>query len=162
MSKQNWLDNTDYLEQHVRSECRWASWFCWGIALVLLLIPVRQSFTKIYYIHAAQDSPTMTGSVLLLEQDTSSRQERRYHAMVELTYQGKSYLITEAGFYFTPSMCEQAQESGSVPVYLNPEHPEKSVLSKGVTLRNYIAPSLFFCGALILIGLGVYTWRRST
>ena len=161
MSKQHWLDNNDYLEQQGRSEYRRASWLCWGIALVLLLVPVRQSFTRIYYIHAAQDTPTLTGTILKLERDTGTRQERKYHAKVEMTYRGRTYLITEAGFCFTQNMYEQALESGTVPVYLNPEQPEKSVLSKGITLRNYIAPGLFLCGSLLLFGVGVYTWRRS-
>lgn len=161
MSKLHWLDSNDYLEQQGRSEYRRASWLCWGIALVLLLVPVRQSFTRIYYIHAAQDTPTLTGTVLQLERDNSTRQERKYHTKVEIAYRGCTHLVTEAGFCFTQRMYEQALESGTVPVYLNPEQPEKSVLSKGITLRNYIAPGLFLCGSLLLFGIGAYTWRRS-
>ena len=69
--------------------------------------------------------------------------------------------MTEAGFRFTDGMYEQAMESGTVPVYLNPDEPEKSVLSKGIPPRNYILPSLFALIALALICAGVYCLKRS-
>ena len=56
---------------------------------------------------------------------------------------------------------KQAMESGIVPVYLNPEAPEKSVLSKGIPPRNYILPSLFALIALTLICTGSYCLKRS-
>ena len=80
---------------------------------------------------------------------------------IYFTYRGKEYTVTEAGFYFTDVMYEQAMESGTVPVYLNPEAPEKSVLSKGIPPRNYILLSLFALIALTLICTGSYCLKRS-
>lgn len=160
MSNLSWLKNNDYLEKKQKREFSIAAWVCWGIALILLLIPVRSSFLRIYHINATQDTPTLSGHVLRLERKPS-RQQQLYEARVEITYRGKEYTVTEAGFYFTDVMYEQAMESGTVPVYLNPEAPEKSVLSKGIPPRNYILPSLFALIALTLICTGSYCLKRS-
>lgn len=160
MSNLSWLKNNDYLEKKQKREFSIAAWVCWGIALILLLIPVRSSFLRIYHINAAQDTPTLSGQVLLLERKPS-RQELLYETRIEITYKGKAYTVTEAGFRFTDGMYEQAMESGTVPVYLNPKAPEKSVLSKGIPPRNYILPSLFALIALTLICTGSYCLKRS-
>lgn len=160
MSKLNWLDNNQYLENARKREFRMAAWVCWILALILLLIPVRSNFCRISDINATQDTPTLSGHVLRLERKPS-RQQQLYEARVEITYRGKEYTVTEAGFYFTDVMYEQAMESGTVPVYLNPEAPEKSVLSKGIPPRNYILPSLFALIALALTCTGVYCLNRS-
>ena len=160
MSKLNWLDNNQYLENARKREFRMAAWVCWILALILLLIPVRSNFCRISDINATQDTPTLSGHVLRLERKPS-RQQQLYEARVEITYRGKEYTVTEAGFYFTDVMYEQAMESGTVPVYLNPEAPEKSVLSKGIPPRNYILPSLFALIALTLICTGSYFLKRS-
>ena len=160
MSKLNWLDNNQYLESARKREFRMAAWVCWILALLLLLIPVRSSFLRIYHINAAQDTPRLIGHVLRLERKPS-RQQRLYEARVEITYRGEVYTVTEAGFRFTDGMYEQAMESGTVPVYLNPADPGKSVLSKGIPPRNYIQPSLFALIALALTCTGVYCLNRS-
>ena len=160
MSKLNWLDNNQYLENARKREFRMAAWVCWILALLLLLIPVRSNFCRISDINATQDTPTLRGHVLRLERKPS-RQQQLYKARVEITYRGKEYTVTEAGFYFTDVMYEQAMDSGTVPVYLNPEAPEKSVLSKGIPPRNYILPSLFALIALTLLCTGSYCLKRS-
>ena len=160
MSKLNWLDNNQYLESARKREFRMAAWVCWILALLLLLIPVRSSFLRIYHINAAQDTPRLIGHVLRLERKPS-RQQQLYEARVEITYRGEVHTVTEAGFRFTDGMYEQAMESGTVPVYLNPAAPEKSVLSKGIPPRNYIQPSLFALIALALTCTGVYCLNRS-
>lgn len=160
MSNLSWLENNNYLEKRKKREFSVAAWVCWGIALILLLIPVRSSFLRIYHINAAQDTPTLIGHVLRLERKPS-RQQQLYEARVEITYRGEVYTVTEAGFRFSDGMYEQAMESGTVPVYLNPDEPEKSVLSKGIPPRNYILPSLFALIALALICSGVYCLKRS-
>ena len=160
MSKLNWLDNNQYLESARKREFRMAAWVCWILSLLLLLIPVRSSFLRIYHINAAQDTPRLIGHVLRLERKPS-RQQRLYEARVEITYRGEVYTVTEAGFRFTDGMYEQAMESGSIPVYLNPADPEKSVLSKGIPPRNYFLPSLFALIALALTCTGVYCLNRS-
>ncbi len=160
MSNLSWLENNNYLEKKQKQEFSIAAWVCWGIALILLLIPVRSSFLRIYHINAAQDTPTLIGHVLQLERKPS-RQQQLYEARVEITYQGEVYTVTEAGFRFTDDMYERAMKSGTVPVYLNPDAPEKSVLSKGITPRNYILPALFSLIALALICSGAYCLKRS-
>lgn len=161
MAKTNWLDNNNYAENERKREFGMAAWGCWMLALLLLLIPVRSSFLRIHTINAAQDSPTLDGDVVLLKRDLAHRQSLAYDTRVEIHYKGHDYTITEEGFCFTPSMYEQALESGKVPVYLNPDAPEKSVLSKGIPPRNYLLPSLFALIALALIGSGVYCLKRS-
>lgn len=161
MSNLSWLENNDYLEKKQKREFSIAAWVCWGIALILLLIPVRSSFLRIYHINAAQDSPTLTGEVLRLERDTTSKQQRAYDARVSICYRGNDYTVTEEGFFFTESMYEQAKETGTVEVYLNPDAPEKSVLSKGIPLREWIGPTLFALFALILIITGIRLMIRS-
>ena len=103
MSNLSWLENNDYLEKKQKREFSIAAWVCWGIALILLLIPVRSSFLRIYHINAAQDTPTLSGQVLLLERKPS-RQELLYETRVEITYKGEDYTVTEAGFRFTDGM----------------------------------------------------------
>lgn len=160
MSNLSWLENNNYSENKRKREFSIAAWFCWILALLLLLIPVRSSFLRIYHINAAQDTPTLIGHVLRLERKPS-RQQQLYEARVEITYRGEAYTVTDAGFRFTDGMYEQALERGSVPVYLNPDTPEKSVLSKGIPPRNYLLPSLFALIALALICTGVYCLKRS-
>ena len=58
-------------------------------------------------------------------------------------------------------MYDNAMETGMVEVYLNPDAPEKSVLSKGIPLREWIAPSLFALISLILIIAGFRFIMRS-
>lgn len=161
MNKHNRLGNNNYAKNERKRQFRMAAWLCWMLALMLLLIPVRSSFLRIHTIHAAQDSPHLDGDVILLKRDLAHRQSLAYDTREEIHYKGRDYTITEEGFCFTPSMYEQALESGIVPVYLNPAAPEKSVLSKGVPPRNYILPSLFTLIALALICSGVYCLKRS-
>lgn len=161
MSKHNRLDYNNYLETERKSEFGMAAWVCWILALLLLLIPVRSSFLRIHTINAAQDSPALNGDVILLKRDPAHRQSPVYDTRVEIHYKGHDYTITEEGFCFTPGMYERAMESGAVPVYLNPDAPEKSVLSKGIPAREWILPSLFTLISLCLIGGGVYCRRRS-
>lgn len=160
MSKLSWLENNNYLENRQKREFSIAAWVCWGVALILLLIPVRSSFLRICNINAAQDTPTLSGHVLLLERKPS-RQQRVYDARVEIDYKGQVYTVTEAGFRFTDGMYEQAVESGTVPVYLNPQAPEKSVLSKGIPPREWILPGLFSLVSLVLFGTGIHFMIKS-
>lgn len=161
MSNLSWLENNNYLKNRQKREFAIAAWVCWILALLLLLIPVRSSFLRIHTINAAQDSPTLKGDVILLKRDPAHRQNPVYDTRVAIHYKGHDYTITEEGFCFTPAMYERTLESGIVPVYLNPDSPEKSVLSKGVPARNYILPSLFALIALALIGSGAYCLKRS-
>ncbi len=155
MSKLSWLENNHYLENRQKREFSIAAWVCWGAALILLLIPVRSSFLRICNINAAQDTSALSGHVLRLERIPLSQQPL-YEARVEITYRGEDYTVTEAGFRFTDDMYERAVESGTVPVYLNPQAPEKSVLSKGIPPREWILPGLFSLISLILISAGIH------
>lgn len=161
MPKLDWLDNNKYLGNQIKKEYSYAAWACWVLALIILLIPVRGSAVRIHRICAAQDAPTLTGEVLRLERDTTSKQQRAYDARVSICYRGNDYTVTEEGFFFTESMYEQAKETGTVEVYLNPDAPEKSVLSKGIPLREWIGPTLFALFALILIITGIRLMIRS-
>ncbi len=161
MSKLDWLNNNNYQEAHIKNELSWAAWTCWILALIILLIPVRSSAVRIHNICLAQDSPTLSGEVLRLERETVGTQPRAYDTQVSIYYQGSDYTITEEGFFFTESMYDNAMETGMVEVYLNPDAPEKSVLSKGIPLREWIAPSLFALISLILIIAGFRFMMRS-
>ena len=165
MAKLDWLNNNSYAEQIRAREKGWCAWLCWGIALVLLLIPVRGSATTLYYINAAEESPSITGQVLILEptgrrKNISGGKGGRYHAKVDIEYKGQNYYVTTVGFNFTKAMYRQALETGRVPVYLNPEKPEKSVLSKGVPFLQYFACGLFAGIALLLIAIGCYLKKK--
>lgn len=160
MSNLDWLENNHYLESRQKREFSIAAWVCWGVALILLFIPVRSSLLRICNINAAQDTPALSGHVLLLERKPS-RQQRVYDARVEIDYKGQVYTVTEAGFRFTDGMYEQAMESGIVPVYLNPKTPEKSVLSKGIPTREWIPPGLFSLFSLVLIIAGIHFMIKS-
>ncbi len=166
MAKLNWLDNNNYLEREIGRQYVWAAWLLWGIALLILLVPVRGSALNQYYINAAEDTPSITGHVVYLNPSFRGKGIRggkggRYDAKVDIEYQGETYYVTTVGFNFTHDMYEEATETGRVPVYLNPEHPEKSVLSKGVPFLQYFATGMFALLALFLIGAGCYFMRRS-
>ncbi len=164
MAKLDWLENNNYLKQEIRRQYTWAAWFVWGIALILLLIPVRGSACNIYYISTAEDTPSLTGHVLHLEpgvrQKIRGGKGRHYEAKVDIEYNGRAYYVTNAGFNFTDAMYRQAIASGRVPVYLHPTHPEKSVLSKGVPFLQYFALTLFSALALFLIATGFYLIKK--
>lgn len=166
MAKLDWLENNDYGERQTRKEYRLFALFLWSIALVILLVPVRGSALNLYYINAAEETPSITGHVVQLEPAMSRRgltgaKGGRYHAKVDIEYNGRPYYVTNEGFNFTRGMYERAIDSGEVPVYLNPQHPEKSVLSKGVPFMQYFLPGVFAALALFLIGTGVYFMKKS-
>lgn len=165
MAKLNWLENNHYLEQETGRQYGWAAWMLWGIALIILLVPVRGSVMAQYYINTAEDSPSIIGHVVQLTPSHRGKGLRggkggRYDARVEIEYKGETYNVTSVGFNFTHAMYEEAIESGKVPVYLNPERPEKSVLSKGVPFLQYFATGIFTALALFLIGAGCYFMNR--
>ena len=164
MAKLDWLENNNYLKQEIRRQYTWAAWFVWGIALILLLIPVRGSASNIYYISTAEDTPSITGHVLHLEPEIGRKMRggkgRSYSAKVDIEYNDRAYYVTNAGFNFTDAMYRQAIATGRVPVYLHPTHPEKSVLSKGGPFLQYFALSLFSALALFLIATGFYLLKR--
>ncbi len=167
MAKLDWLENNDYGERQTRKEYLLAALFLWGLALVILLVPVRSSAQNIYYINAAEDTPTITGHVVQLEPTMQRRKGLTgvkggsYRAKIDIEYNGTPYYVTNVGFNFTRAMYEQALDSGEVPVYLNPQRPEKSVLSKGVPFMQYFLPGVFAALGIFLLGAGVYYLKRS-
>lgn len=165
MAKLDWLEKNDYLENEIRREYAWAAWLLWGIALLLLLIPVRGSALHQYYIITAEDTPSLTGHVVRLEPAGRRRGIRggkggNYTAEVEIEYRGESYRVTNVGFNFTHAMYEKALDTGRVPVYLNRAYPEESVLSKGVPFLQFFATGLFAVISLVLIVGGILLMRR--
>lgn len=166
MAKLDWLENNDYGERQLKKEYLGVALLLWGIALIILLIPVRGSALNIYYINAAEDTPSITGQVLMLEPRLSRKgftggKGGRYDVKVDIEYNERPYYVTNEGFNFTRSMYERAIDSGKVPVYLNPQHPEKSVLSKGVPAMQYFCTGAFAALALFLLGAGWHYLRRS-
>lgn len=165
MAKLDWLEKNDYLEQEIGKEYAWAAWLLWGIALLLLLIPVRGSALHQYYVITAEDTPSLTGHIIRLEPSHGGRGIRggkggHYKAEVEIEYRGESYRVTNVGFNFTHAMYEKARATGRVPVYLNRACPEESVLSKGVPFLQYFATGLFAAISLALIVGGILLIRR--
>ena len=164
MAKLDWLNENNYLEEEIGREYRWCAWLLWGIALVILLIPVRGSALNLYYIQTADNSPAIIGHVIRL-QPSSHRgihggKGGHYEAKIDIEYRGKAYYVTNVGFNFTQSMYEEACKTGLVPVYLNRERPEKSVLSKGVPFVQYFSLALFSAVAMGLIIAGTWLMRR--
>lgn len=165
MAKLDWLNENNYLEEEIGREYRWCAWLLWSIALVILLIPVRGSALNLYYIQTADNSPAIIGHVIRL-QPSSHRgihggKGGHYEAKIDIEYRGKAYYVTNVGFNFTQSMYEEACKTGLVPVYLNRERPEKSVLSKGIPFAQYACLALFTVVAIGLIIVGMRLMHRS-
>lgn len=165
MPKLDWLDNNDYLERETGRQYGWLAWFLWGIALVILLIPVRATAINQYYINSAEDTPSIVGHVIHLQpaharRGISGGKGGHYDVKIDIEYKGESYYVTNTGFNFTHAMYKRALADGTVPVYLNPEHPEKSVLSKGVPFLQYFCTGLFAAAALALFVIGALLMRK--
>ncbi len=160
MAKLDWLENNQYAEREANRQKGWFAWFLWAIALVILLIPVRGSALNLYYIHAAEDTPSITGRVIYLNpsphRGISGGKGGHYDAKVDIEFLGEAYYVTNTGFNFTHGMYERACDSGTVPVYLNRDNPSKSVLSKGVPFMQYFCTGIFALLGLFLIGAGAY------
>lgn len=100
MAKLDWLENNDYGERQTRKEYLLAALFLWGLALVILLVPVRSSAQNIYYINAAEDTPSITGHVVQLEPTMQRRKGLTgvkggsYRAKIDIEYNGTPYYVT--------------------------------------------------------------------
>ena len=85
------------------------------------------------------------------------------HLKVAIDYQGETYTVTSRGQYFTRQMFEKAIETRRVTVYVNPDNPEKSVMSLGVSPSSWVMLAFLSAVSAGFMGTAVYqlwSYRR--
>lgn len=103
---------------------------------------------KVFKSYQTRDYPEVAGKVLKLEGDWDFEDFILRDCEVQFTWEGKEYIVTKEGDNFSGEQYMQAMSSGSCPVYVNVEHPEQSVLVRGVS-----GTSLFVVSMGTLAGL---------
>lgn len=152
-----WLDNNAYTRQQDRSGVR--SRF--GVFAFFALAWGAFAFITgrgIYHSLQADSGIQVEGYV-----ESYRNGYKDKHLEVAIDYQGETYTVTGRGQYFTRQMFEKAIETRRVTVFVNPENPEKSVMSLGVPPSSWVMLAFLSAVSAGFMGAAVYqlwSYRR--
>lgn len=149
MAKMDWLENNAYTKHQNRSAN-----LTGALAFLLFALlwgwPVFHIWQDTCNILQADANTTVEGYV---EQITRKRIE------VHIEYNGKDYTVRNKGHYFTWAMHDAARKNRRVTVYINPDNPEKSVMSLGISPATWTGITVFTLAELGFLGASLYFFR---
>ena len=152
-----WLDNNAYTRQQDRSGAR----IRFGVFAFFALAWGAFAFITgqgIYHSLQADSGIQVEGYV-----ESYRNGYKDKHLEVAIDYQGETYTVTSRGQYFTRQMFEKAIETRRVTVFVNPENPEKSVMSLGVPPSSWVMLAFLSAVSAGFMGAAVYqlwSYRR--
>ena len=144
-----WLENNAYSRQLKRSGMRTRCGVYAFFALVLGWI-VTMFLRDNYCILQSDSGIQVEGYV---ESYRKGYKENRLEVAIE--YQGYTYTVTRKGQNFTSQMFDEAIATRRVTVYVNPENPEKSVMSPGVQPSSWVVVSVLSAASLGFLCMAV-------
>ncbi len=152
-----WLENNAYSRQQDRSGIRIRCGVYAFFALVLGWLAMHQ-LRENYYILQADSGIQVEGYV-----EKYRRSYRKSRLEVAMEYQGEMHTIVRRGQRFTNQMFDDAIATRRVTVYVNPENPEKSVMSLGVDPASWVVPAILAAasaGFLFMALRELWQYRR--
>ncbi len=121
----------------------------WGVVTVV-------NCQKVYYALQTDPEVWVVGYVEKFRDVYRKRgsRGRAYDAVIEVSfdYMGKRYEVREKGYNFNTATYEQAKDKRWIKVYVVPGNPEKSMLSTGVTGKDWTLLVIACLLELVLIG----------